>query len=392
LQYGVKIDYKNNRGHTVFDLTTETKNLKLLKEYENSPVCAGTNKPFVPSDVKYLCIISGKYFSKEGSELYWIYERKDSTEPEKLERRSHKAQEEIVKIEGELAELINTYDYEKLCDKLAYIGNNKIHVGVMLLEKANIHEEKLKTQIEINKYIDSLAEVENYKTIRKSINTIQEMIEDARVRKVDLDADLVNKANREMERLEAERNLRFVLDNPAIAKSTPEEVDRIEELKRIAIEKGVAAKYCEELTELLDKMSKNIDANTIISNFCNYPIRDWYPPPHYIDAKTKKAMDPVTKKPIDPALLKPPPVKKKKGKKTPKFVIPDWGVDTAELGKAIKKLEDLLLQVGDIEVDGEVLAKSTEQMTRMKQEFKYRKQLDEDARLEAEKKAKKKKK
>lgn len=391
LQYGIRIDSKNNRGHTVFDLCTEPRILHYLKQYQEQTQCAGTGRPFSPKEIKYLCIITGKYYSKEGSELYWIYANKDATEPEKLERRSEKAQEEIIKIENELLELISSYEYEKLCDKLHYVEDHNIHVGVKLLNKAYIHQEKLRTQIHINSFIDSLAEVENYKTIKKSINSIQEMIEDAKNRKVDLDEDLLSKSSREMERLEAERNLRFVLDNPAIGKSTPEEVERIEELKRIATEKSVASKYCEEQEILLDKMRKNIEANNIIQNFCAYPERDWYPPPYYLDPKTKKPTDPQTRKPIDPKLLIPPPVKKK-GKKAPKYVIPDWATDTAELGKSIKKLEELLVQKTDIELEQDALTKSTEQMERMKKEWRYRKILDEEAKILAEKNAKNKKK
>jgi len=391
LQYGIRIDYKNNRGHTVFDLCTEPKILQYLKEYEIATICPETHKHFGPNDIKYLCIITGKYYSKDATALLWIYATKDSTDPEKLERRSNKAQEEIEKIEGELVHFVSSYEYEKLCEKLQYIEDHHIHVGVKLLHKAYIHQEKLRTQIQINTYIDSLKEVPDYKTIKKSINTIKEMIEDAKTRKVDLDEDLLNKSSREMERLEAERNLRFVLDNPSTGKSTPEEVERIEELKRIAIDKGVALKYCEEQEVLLDKMKKNIEANTIIQNFCAYPEREWYPPPYYLDPKTKKPMDPATKKPMDPALLKPPPVKKK-GKKAPKYVIPDWANDTAELGKSIKRLEELLAQATEIDLDQEALTKSAEQMERMKKEFKYRKILDEEAKILAEKNAKNKKK
>jgi len=390
LQYGVRIDYKNNRGHTVFDLCTEPKIQKYLKEYENATHCAGTNKPFVAGDVKYLCIITGRYYSAEACQLYWIYASKNSVEPEKFERRSNKAMEEVLKIEGELKALLGSYDYQKLCEKLHFIDERSIHVDVKLLHKAHIHQEKLKTQIEINMFIDSLSEVDNYKTIKKSINTINEMIEDAKVRNVELDLDILAKAQKECERLEAERNLRFVLDNPAVEKSSADEVARVEELKRIAVEKGVAEKYCEEQEELLTKMRKNIEATTIINNFCSYPQRDWYPPPYYLDPKTKKPMDAATRKPIDPALLKPPPVKKK-GKKAPKYVIPDWATDTAELGRCIKRLEELLLEVSEINISEESLKRSTEELERMKKEWKYRRQLDEEAKLEAEKNAKKKK-
>lgn len=391
LQYGVRIDFKNNRGHTITDLCTEPKIKQYLREYERATHCHATRRAFEPNEIKYLCIITGKYHCEEATKLHWIYATKDSTELEKLERRSIHSEDNVQQIERELGELINSYEYQSLCEKLQYIDDHNIHIAVKLLHKAHIHQEKLRTQIQINTFIDSLKEVDNYKTIKKSINSINDMISDAKTRSVDLDKDLLGKADRENERLDSERNLRFVLDNPNVGKSTPDEVQKIEELKRIAIEKGVAIKYCEEIDELLDKMKKNIDANTIIQNFCTYPIREWYPPTYYLDPKTKKPMDPATRKPIDPALLKPPPVKKK-GKKAPKFVIPPWAVDTAELGKAIKQLEELLLLAQEIDLDEEILKKTGEQMERMKKEWRYRKILDEEARILAEKNAKNKKK
>jgi len=138
---------------------------------------------------------------------------------------------------------------------------------------------------------------------------------------------------------------------------------------------------------MLEKMRKNIEANKIIQNFCSYPVRDWYPPAYFLDPKSKRPMDAVTKKPINPILLVPPPTKKK-GKKAPKYVLPEWAVDTAELGKAIKKLEELLVQAKDIELSEELHGKTNVEMDRMKKEWRYRKVWDEEAKIAADKKLK----
>ncbi len=50
--------------------------------------------------------------------------------------------------------------------------------------------------------------MDNYKTILKSANIIKDMKEDAKERKVLLDEDVTDKADGEVERLVAERNLR----------------------------------------------------------------------------------------------------------------------------------------------------------------------------------------
>jgi hypothetical protein len=389
LQSGIRIDHKNNRGHGLMDLCTNPIVKQYLKAYDQTKICPETKKVFATEDLKYLCIITGKFYSKEGSELYWIYETKDSTDQEKLERRCTSAQKYILKIEDELNELIQSYDYTKLTQTLQLIDDEEVHVDVKLLEKSVIHQEKLRTQIAINEFIDTLKEVENYKTIMKSRNIIMDMIEDAKKRNVNLDSELIDRANKELERLLSERNLRFETDNPRLNESTPTEVERIEGLKAKALEFGVAEKYAQDADIMLDKMKRNIKANDLLKGFLEYPIREWYPPAYYLDIKTHKPMDSQTKKPMDPKLLIPP--KPKKGKKAPKWILPDWALVNLELGNRLKHIEELIAQKGEILLDQEFLTKSAEQIDRLKKEWKYRKLLDEEERWKNEKNGGKKK-
>jgi len=203
-----------------------------------------------------------------------------------------------------------------------------------------------------------------------------------------LDSDLIDRSNRELERLISERNLRFETDNPRLNESTPAEVERIEALKARSIELNVASKYAQDADLMLDKMKRNIKAKDLLKGFLDYPLREWYPQPYYLDIKTHKPMDAATRKPLDPKLLIPP--KPKKGKKAPKFVLPDWALATLELGNRIKQLEELLTQKDEILLDEEFLAKSAEQLERLKKEHKYRRLVDEEERWKAEKNPKKK--
>ena len=80
-------------------------------------------------------------------------------------------------------------------------------------------------------------------------------------------------------------------------------------------------------------MNKSITAQDIYQIFCEYPQRpDPYPDPLVIDFKTKKPLDPETKKPTDPVNLLP---KKKKGKKQPQFVIPEWATELQDMNNKI---------------------------------------------------------
>jgi len=96
----------------------------------------------------------------------------------------------------------------------------------------------------------------------------------------------------------------------------------------------VASDYLEVAGEIKGKMNRSITVQDILQLFLEYPLRpDPYPAPLAIDFKTKKPLDPETKKPTDPANLLP---KKKKGKKEPKFIIPEWAIELKILNEKIK--------------------------------------------------------
>lgn len=77
------------------------------------------------------------------------------------------------------------------------------------MKHALIQQEKLRTQNVILDFIKTLAYVQNYKTILKSVNQIQAMLDDAMARNVIIDENVKQIAIKEMERLVAERNLQF---------------------------------------------------------------------------------------------------------------------------------------------------------------------------------------
>ena len=81
-----------------------------------------------------------------------------------------------------------------------------------------------------------------------------------------------------------------------------------------------------------------------------------------IDFKTKKPLDPETKKPTDPANLLP----KKKKKKEPKFVVPEWATDLKEMNDRIKEEEELLGLREELNLTGEFCGKVEETIALMK--------------------------
>ena len=77
-------------------------------------------------------------------------------------------------------------------------------------------------------------------TIKKSINVITDMLNDAKQREVILDQDVIDLAENEKERLQTERNMRNETDNLQVNDAKPEQVKKLEEVIELAKVKGIA--------------------------------------------------------------------------------------------------------------------------------------------------------
>ncbi|CAD8210027.1 unnamed protein product [Paramecium pentaurelia] len=392
LFYGVAVDRPNTRGHTAKDLATNAYILQLIKLLEISGQTA-----------KYFCMTCRKFWKQEEYRMDWVYENAESNDTEKPEGRCLNCWNTIKKHTEELLSIIDKQDHKLLTEKL-----NEIEKGIVIKNEngkeefqrieidpknykfALIEQEKLRTQNVILEYLSTLKHVANYKTILKSVNQIQAMLDDAVNRGVKIDAHVKEEAEKEMERLKAERNLQFELDNLDIGLSTPEQVVVLNDKVVIATEKGVDKQYIDQASELRDKMAKAIQAKKILKMFNEYPARE-IPDPIKWDPKTKKPIDPITGKPIDPLKLALQNQKKKK-KKEPKFVIPEWANDVKSLDENIKGLEGLLKEAEVLNLNHEFVEESVQQIKRMKNEMRYRKEVDEQLKWIADAKAAEKKK
>ena len=123
-------------------------------------------------------------------------------------------------------------------------------------------------------------------------------------------------------------------------------------------------------------MSGNIQAREILDMLQLYPVRD-YPEPEDPNDKAKKD--------------KKPPAKKKK-KKADAFQIPEWATDLEIVIEKLKQIEKLTQDRVNLNLDDEFCAGVTEQLLRFKKEVAFRKQQEEQERIDAELKALKKKK
>jgi len=99
-----------------------------------------------------------------------------------------------------------------------------------LLDKAERLHLKLEKELDIRTFLDSVKHVNDYKTILKSVKTLNAKRERSVELGVSLDEKLEEEINQNTSRLVAERNLRFEMDNCDIMTSTDESIGQLQDL------------------------------------------------------------------------------------------------------------------------------------------------------------------
>lgn len=208
------------------------------------------------------------------------------------------------------------------------------------------------------------------------------MLEDAETREVKIDGSIKERAAKEMERLTAERNLRFLIDNIDQTECRRKDVSDLMEAIAKSNECSVAKSYMDDATKIKKKLGKNLEAQDIFKDFFEYPAREFPPEPKW-DPKGKRFLDPATGKPLDPKKpvylsLNPPKKSRKNKKKDTEF--PDWALERESLEKSIQKLEKYLAD-DNLAFEQKFREDCDKEIERMKRENKYRVQLEKDQKL-----------
>ena len=112
------------------------------------------------------------------------------------------------------------------------------------------------------------------------------MVQSAEENKVDLSPKIIERAFLQKNRLEAERDLRQVLDNVTVAQSSKENLDNLSEKVDNAKKCNVDASYVDVGVDLVEKITQNLAATELLRLFIEYPIRE-YPVVEVIDPKKK---------------------------------------------------------------------------------------------------------
>ena len=151
------------------------------------------------------------FVSAENFRTEWVLEDLKAAEKEKIDGRCVSCWADADKMHKDLEEAVKCYEEIRLYKTIEGYRDKHDQIEITFLNKCKELKHKLELQNEILAYIKSLAKIDNYKVILKSVNKIQKMLKDAAP--FNIDQDVIDRANLEIERLNAERNLRFEIDN-----------------------------------------------------------------------------------------------------------------------------------------------------------------------------------
>ena len=125
----------------------------------------------------------------------WVYETHESEEKERPVCRSLKALDEINIAEKDMREAISSLDFHKVDKAFIHICNEKIDIDARLMHEAEEMHLKLDRELDIRTFISQVQHNDSYKTIRKSVQTLEDKVAKAKGEGINLDNKLMQEVN-----------------------------------------------------------------------------------------------------------------------------------------------------------------------------------------------------
>ena len=222
-------------------------------------------------NIQYYCDNCGKFYCNRCSIQKYIFEHKDSFIEERPVCRCDNCRDSITVAEANLRQAMSSHDFATLDRVYSEIKANKVDIDVKLDHEAEVLHLKLEKELDIKNFISSVAHVDNYKTIRKSVTVLNSKYKEAEKLGVEVDQDLVQQINECAHRLISERNLRFEMENMYVSAATKDTVDKLKELITAANDYSVEQKYMDAANSLCTKMNDNILARETLQLLIDYP-------------------------------------------------------------------------------------------------------------------------
>jgi len=252
LMRGVDVDVKNARLHTPLDLATEPKTKELINKASKTTHCANKtcSSRFDFKNIRYFCNASAKFYCKKCSMIDWAFEDWTSEEQERPICRSHAVDKQVKAHEKELAAAMDKQEYEELDKALGKCTG--IDIDVKLLHNAGEMHKRLKQELKMKTFLAAKDHHDNYKDIKKDVERINNMVQEAEEQEIKLDSNLVAQVNAFTSRLISERNLRKQRDLfiEGISSCDQSKVDKLQGLIDDASKNAVETEYIQHASKL----------------------------------------------------------------------------------------------------------------------------------------------
>ena len=174
---GCDLGMANARGHTPLDLATTQENRDLIEKALQTGKCKGRNcggSKFDFKNVRFYCEGCGGFYAGTCCWRGEYYETKDSEFKERPVCFCYNCLDKIKKAEKDLEEAMATQEFHELHKVLSSIVSANTDIDVKLKHTAEVQHLKLEKELDIRNFINSVAHVDNYKTILKSVKILNE--------------------------------------------------------------------------------------------------------------------------------------------------------------------------------------------------------------------------
>lgn len=136
--------------------------------------CQNCNSKFDFKNIRYFCEQSDKFYCRKCCKRDWVFEEWDSNEKERPVCRGLSVVKKIQEHEDDLASAIDAKEFTTLDKALG--ACHGIDIDVKLSKQAKDMHLRLEHELQIRNFLKEKTHHESFKTIRKDVQKINEMV------------------------------------------------------------------------------------------------------------------------------------------------------------------------------------------------------------------------
>lgn len=206
LAQGVDVDLSNSRNHKPLHLATEAEHKALITKAMKTKQCETCKSVFDFKNIRYYCESSDKFYCVKCCKRDWVYESWDSQEKDRPVCRALAVVKKIQDHEADLRAAIEQNEFFTLHKALD--SCHGIDIDVKLKKHAEDLHLQLEHELKIRNFLQEHMAHESFKSIKKDVQKISDMVDAAQNLDIELDPVLHTEVQQFCARLISERNLR----------------------------------------------------------------------------------------------------------------------------------------------------------------------------------------